>query len=286
MNAFAIVERRARDRLGEGPLWSPRDDALYWVDILGCRLNRLSLGDGAIAQWTLKEPIGWIIERASAGGFIAGLQSGFAELRLDPFVVTPFHDPEPDRPDNRMNDAKADMAGRIWAGTMPFDCGGATGSLYRLDPDRRVTRVDSGYTIANGPALMPGSDFLFHTDSKLGHVYRYRIADDGSLVDRAVFLDFSDSDGTPDGMTFDAEGGLWIALWGAGRVERYTPDASLDRSIALPAAQLTSCAFAGANLDRLFVTSAADGNAASPYAGALFEVDAGVRGLAPCQFAG
>lgn len=286
MSAFAIVERPTRDRLGEGPLWSPRDDALYWVDILGCRLNRLSFVDGAVAEWTLKEPIGWVVERASGDGFVAGLQSGFAELRLDPFAVTPFHDPEPDLPGNRMNDAKADTAGRIWAGTMPFDGKGASGSLYRLDPDRRVTRIDGGYTIANGPALMPGSDHLFHTDSKLGHVYRYRIADDGALVDRTIFLDFSGRDGTPDGMTFDAEGGLWIALWGAGRVERYAPDASLDRSIALPAVQLTSCTFAGADLDRLFVTSAADGDTASPHAGALFEIDVGVKGLASCQFAG
>lgn len=285
MSAFEIVKRGTRDRLGEGPLWSPRDNALYWVDILGCGLNRLDLAGGDVTRWTLAEPIGWVIERAPGEGFIAGLQSGFAELRLDPFTVTPFHDPEPDRPANRMNDAKADDAGRIWAGTMPFDCEGASGSLYRLDPDRRVTRVDTGYTIANGPALMPGSEHLFHTDSKLGHVYRYRIADDGSLHDRSIFLDFAESDGTPDGMTFDAEGGLWIALWGAGRIERYAPDASLDRSIALPAAQLTSCAFAGADLDRLFVTSAAEDDTASPHAGALFEVDAGVRGFAPRQFA-
>ncbi|WP_332819592.1 SMP-30/gluconolactonase/LRE family protein [Sphingopyxis sp.] len=285
MSAFTVVERTGRDRLGEGPLWSPRDNALYWVDILGCRLNRLGLVDGNVAGWTLSEPIGWVIERASGDGFIAGLESGFAELRLDPFAVAPFHDPEPDRPANRMNDAKADDAGRIWAGTMPSDCEGASGSLYRLDPDHSVTRVDTGYTIANGPALMPGGEHLFHTDSKLGHVYRYRIADDGSLCDRTTFLDFAGRDGTPDGMTFDADGGLWIALWGAGRIDRYTPDARLDRSIALPALQLTSCAFAGAAFERLFVTSAAEGDPVSPHAGALFEVDAGVRGFAARQFA-
>lgn len=285
MTAIRVIERPRADRLGEGPLWSPRENALYWVDILGHRLNRLALADGAIEEWDMPEPIGWVIERTAAPGFIAGFRSGFAELALDPLAIKPIANPEPDRPGNRMNDAKADPAGRIWAGTMPFDGGGESGAFYRLDPDRRVTRVEDGYRVANGPAISADGRTLYHTDSGRGRVFRFAIEADGSLGPRETFLQFPKDWGSPDGMTIDAEGGLWIAHWGGSRVSRFTPDGALDRSIALPASQITSCAFAGEKLDRMFVTSAADG-VDEPHGGALFEVDPGVTGLAPCTFGG
>ena len=134
MSAVRIIEGSASSLLGEGPLWSARDNAVYWVDILGRRLRRYSLADESIAAWDMPEPIGWVIERGNAPGFIAGFASGFAELALDPLTIRPIGDPEPHLPDNRMNDAKADPEGRIWAGTMAANCRDVTGSLYRLDP--------------------------------------------------------------------------------------------------------------------------------------------------------
>lgn len=284
--AVRIIPRgEQRDQLGEGLLWSARDQAVYWTDILAPALNRLSLVDGRVDRWPMPERIGWVIERRDAPGFIAGFQSGFAKLTLDPVTVTPIADAEPDLPDNRMNDAKADRWGRIWAGTMPVDANRPSGAFYRLDPDHKVTKVDGPYTIANGPAISPDGRWLCHTDTALGRVYRFAL-DETGVRDRELFIQFRPGWGNPDGMTFDADGGLWIACWGASRVSRFTPDGALDRSIDLPASQITNVCFAGDALDRMFITSAGLGREKEEHAGALFEVDAGVKGLPPGQFAG
>ncbi len=274
-----------RDRLGEGLFWSAREGALYWTDILAPALNRLSLEDGAVTRWPMPDMIGWVIERAHAPGFIAGFRGGFAELTLDPLVITPITGPEPDLPGNRLNDAKADRHGRIWAGTMPIGADRPSGSLHRLDPDRTTGRVDTGYTVANGPAISPDGAWLYHTDTVPGRVYRFAL-DEAGVRDRELFIQFESGWGRPDGMTIDVDGGLWIAHWGGGRVSRFTPNGALDRSIALPASQITNVCFAGEAYDRMFVTSAADGAEAEPHAGALFELDPGIRGLPPHLFGG
>jgi xylono-1,5-lactonase len=285
MTEYRVVPRDVRDTLGEGLLWSARDDALYWTDILAPALNRLSFADGAVTRWDMPEMIGWVIERRDAPGFIAGLRSGFAELTLDPLTITPIVDPEPDLPDNRLNDAKADRWGRIWAGSMPLTADRPTGNLYRLDPDRTLSHVDSGYSVANGPAISPDQNWLYHTDTVARQIYRFALDADG-VRDRAPFITFEEEWGYPDGMTVDAEGHLWVAHWGGARITRFTPDGAFENSIALPASQITNICFAGDGLDRMFVTSAADGLPDEEHAGALFEVDAGVRGLPPGQFAG
>ncbi|WP_375426929.1 SMP-30/gluconolactonase/LRE family protein [uncultured Sphingomonas sp.] len=286
MSGVRVIPRGGeRDRLGEGLFWSARAGALYWTDILGPALNRLSLADGRVTRWPMPDMIGWVIERRDAPGLIAGFRSGFAELLLDPVRITPIVDPEPDLPDNRLNDAKADAHGRIWAGTMPIGADRPTGSLYRLDPDRTTTRVDTGYTVANGPAISPGGDWLYHTDTVPGRVYRFAL-DEAGVRDRELFIQFQPGWGRPDGMTVDAQGGLWIAHWGGARVSRFTPDGALDRSIALPASHITNVCFAGEAYDRLFVTSAAEGAEDEPHAGALFEIDPGVHGVPPHLFGG
>ena len=285
MSEARIIEGGGRSLLGEGPLWSARDNAVYWVDILGRQLRRLGLADDQVTSWDMPEPIGWVIERRDGPGFIAGFASGFAELSLDPLAVRPIGDPEPDRPGSRMNDAKADPAGRIWAGTMAANCRGMEGSLYRLDPDRRWTRVDGPYGIANGPAISADGKTLYHTDTALRLVYRFDLLDDGTLGPRAVHIGFEEDWGSPDGMTLDADGCLWIAHWGGSRVSRFAPDGKLEQSIALPASQVTNCTFAGEYLDRMFVTSAAEG-VDERHAGKLFEVNPGCRGLPTQLFGG
>lgn len=281
---WQIIARDRCDLLGEGPMWSDRDNAVYWVDILGQRVNRLCLASDQVASWAMPEMIGWVIERVQAEGFIAGFAGGFAAFTLDPLSITPIADPQPGHPANRMNDAKADRKGRIFAGTKAED-GRASGALYRLDPDLSVAEVDSGYAIANGPAITPDGALMYHTDSALNRIFRLPIAEDGTLGPRDMFLEFPPEWGSPDGMTIDAEGGLWVAHWGGARVSRFWPDGTLDRAIALPASQITSCTFAGPDLDRMFVTSAADG-VDEEWAGQLFEVDPGVKGLPTLRFGG
>ncbi|MDO7840762.1 SMP-30/gluconolactonase/LRE family protein [Sphingomonas immobilis] len=269
------IPRERRDVLGEGLLWSARENAVYWTDILGRRVNRLRLADGRVDSWEVPGTIGWVIERADAPGFVAGLDRRVVALTLDPLTIETIADP--DRDGNRMNDAKADAAGRIWFGTMALDGARPSGAFYRLDRDGGVARVDAGYRIANGPAIAEDGRTVFHTDSGERIVYRFAVAADGSLGAREVFIRFEDGWGDPDGMTLDAEGGLWIACWGAGCVTRFTPEGARDRSIALPASQISNCIFAGEALDRMFVTSASDG-VDEPEAGALFEIDPGCTG--------
>lgn len=284
MAQWRMIARDGADMLGEGTIWSARDDAVYWVDILAPALNRLSLKDGAVERWAMPEPLGWVAERAG-GGFIGGFKSGFAEISLYPLTITPIGDPEPDLPGNRMNDGKADAQGQIWCGTMDMAEESDSGSLYRLTPDLVWQQMDTGYRVPNGPAFSPCGNWLYHSDTARRIMYRFARTADG-IADRQPFISFTDADGYPDGMTVDADGHIWVAHWGGGRISRFTPDGRLDRAIALPARQVTNICFAGPDLDRMFVSSAAIGLDATPYDGGLFEVDCGARGLPTHLFAG
>ncbi|MBW4331241.1 SMP-30/gluconolactonase/LRE family protein [Stakelama sp. CBK3Z-3] len=285
-----VIERGgARDELGEGLFWSVREQALYWTDILSRRLNRLTLGDGNVKSWDLPEMTGWVIERANGDGFVAGMQTGFHLLSIDGDRVrtAPIANPHPDLPDNRMNDAKADRAGRIWAGSMPLSADRPSGGLFRLDPDHSMHVMETGYTIANGPTISPDGATFYHTDTAHGLVYRYAFADNGSLGPRETFVRFEEDWGRPDGMTVDEDGGVWIAHWGGACVSRFTPQGERERIIALPASQITNVCFGGADLNRMFVTCAAEGKHDEPLAGSLFEVDTGgVKGVTPGLFGG
>lgn len=285
MSLVRVIARDRRDRLGEGLLWSERDGAVYWTDILGQRLNRLRLADDRVDGWNLPDTIGWVIERADAPGFVAGLGRAFVALTLDPLTVETIAAPEQDRDANRFNDAKADAQGRIWAGSMRRDATGRSGAFYRLDPDGRATRVDDGYGIANGPAITADGRWLFHTDTALDTIFRFAIHDDGTLGRREPFATFAPGEGHPDGMTLDADGHLWVACWGAGKVVRLDSDGRRERAIALPASQVSNVTFAGAALDRMLVTSAAEG-VDEAEGGALFEVDPGCRGLPTQRYRG
>ncbi|WP_076069151.1 SMP-30/gluconolactonase/LRE family protein [Sphingomonas montana] len=286
MAEYRIVPRVTGDILGEGPLWSASRQRLFWVDIMGQRLWSLSLDDDRIESWAMPERIGWVVERGSDGRLLAGFKSGIVALSLDPISTERLYEPERDRPDNRLNDAKVDSAGRLWFGSKDDRDRNASGALYRLDPGGMPIRVDDGYRVTNGPAFSPDGRVLYHTDSGLGLVYRFAVAADGQLGEREIFLRFEPGWGSPDGMTSDREGCLWIAHWGGGRVTRFDPSGRPMRSIMLPTTNITSCAFAGKGMDRLFVTSSridADGEA---HAGALFEVDARVIGGPTYSFGG
>ncbi|MEZ5832251.1 MAG: SMP-30/gluconolactonase/LRE family protein [Dongiaceae bacterium] len=281
----------AKADLGEGPLWSSRDQAIYWTDIKARKLNRFRLSDGAVESWAMPDMIGWAVERRGHPGFVIGLAHAIAELTLDPFAITPRCEVEIDKPANRLNDAKVDPAGRIWFGSMHNPEQGNSGAFYRLDPDFSVHEVDRGYVVANGPTFSPDGAIVYHTDSSRREIYRFDLRPDGGLSNKRVFVRFAEEEGYPDGMTTDREGCLWIAHWGGWRITRFRPDGTRDRVISMPVSQVTSCTFGGDKLDRLFVTSARIGLKAAqlvkePQAGGLFEIDPGATGLPTPQFAG
>ncbi len=273
--------------LGEGPIWSEAEQAVYWLDIKGRRIHRLRPGDGAIDSWVPPFRICSIAPRSS-GGFIAGSDRGFTAIDGAFQSFDLIANPEADRPGNRFNDGKVDRAGRFWAGTMDDAEEQASGALYRLDADLAWHRIDDGYQVANGPAFSPDGKVMYHSDSARQTIYRFDVAADGGVSNKAVLAQFGDGDGYPDGMTVDAEGCLWVAFWDGWCLRRLSAEGERLTEIAMPVQRPTSCVFGGPDFDRLFVTSAAIGLdvAEQPLAGGLFTVETGVRGLAARAFAG
>jgi sugar lactone lactonase YvrE len=285
-SAAPRVACASRAQLGEGPLWVAGENAVYWTDIKGQMLHRLALETLDHTHWRMPEMICWIVERRGGPGFLAGFGHTISTLQLDPLVIEPLVVPEPERQDNRLNDAGVDRAGRLWAGTMDERETSASGALYCFDAAGHLTGMDAPYVVSNGPTFSPDHDLLYHTDSTRRIIYRFVLGADGNLGERIPFVEFPAEWGSPDGMATDADGAIWVAHWGGGRVSRFLPDGGLDRVIELPVAQVTSCCFAGAGLDRMFVTTAAIGRDDEPLAGSLFEVFPGICGV-PCHsFAG
>ena len=281
MNKDVTVAWEVGAELGEGPIWSDSLQALLFVDIRQARLHAYHPDNGERQSWDLEEACCWLLPRED-GGFVAGLHSGVAELDLDadgPRIgkrLTPIKWlPDGDR----LNDANSDAHGRLWFGSMDNAEAEIHGYLFRLD-SRGLIEMDSQYHVTNGPAISPDGRTLYHNDSARQIVFAFDLDEDGELSNRREHIRLPEGAGYPDGMTCDREGGLWIALWDGGRIARYHADGSLDREVALPISRPTSCIFGGEALDRLFVTSAATGCDDEPLAGALFEIDVEIGGLA------
>ena len=277
--------------LGEGALWHAASQRFFCVDIHGCTLHAWSPGTQVHQSWPLPERIGWIIARTDGDGFMLGLQSGFARVWLEPeFRLERLGCPHPGQPDVRLNDAKADRHGRIWAGSMNNSHPERPdGQLTRLDPCGTFAVLERNIHIANGPAIAADATWMLHNDSYLNTTYRYNMSAAGTLTDKTVWRTYSAAEGTPDGMTFDASGQVWIAFWGGACVRQFSPDGTLLQQIDLPALQITSIVFGGAQLDTLFITSARNGLCAEqlagyPLSGCALVVQTSAKGVLPCTF--
>jgi L-arabinonolactonase len=277
------------NRVGEGPRWNVAEQALYWVDIEGHAIWRYHPADGRLERWDLGLPVGALAFRAG-GGLVLATRDGFAFW--DPAAPTLrfIADPEADRPDNRFNDAGVDPRGRFWAGTMGG--GDPVGNLYRLDPDGAVTRMETGVRTSNGIGWSPDGRLMYYTDSEAKVIYAYDYDPArGAIANRRDFISTPDEAGVPDGLAVDVEGYIWSARWDGWKITRYDPAGRAVREIRLPVARVTSCAFGGADLDELYITSAwsgltADARRAQPAAGDVFRLRPGVRGMAEPHFAG
>ena len=277
--------------LGEGPVWDEEQQWLLWVDILPGLVHRFDPATGSDDIFGVGKPVGSASLRRG-GGLVLAVEDGFALLdpgwqRFDQVAVV-----EHPGPPARFNEGKCDPAGRFLAGTMAYDQTAGAGSLYRLDPGLAVTKLLDGVTISNGLAWSADGTTMYYIDSPAQGIdaFHYDV-ETGRLANRRRVVDIPAAAGLPDGMTIDADGCLWVALYGGSAVHRYAPDGHLDATVRFPATNITCPVFGGRDFDQLYVTSARDGLderqlAAQPHAGAVFAVDVGARGLPGLRFAG
>jgi sugar lactone lactonase YvrE len=268
-------------QLGEGPVWIVDEAALWFVDIKSGNLHRLDPATGARRTCHVGGQPSFVVPRAG-GGLLVG--SGHALHRFDhgalgapiATIDMPAH--------NRTNDATVDPSGRLWFGTMDDGETRASGAVHVVDA-AGLRAVGGGCTITNGPAVSLDGHRLYHVDTLAGTIWRFDIRDGTALADGSVFATIAKGDGSPDGVTIDSEGCLWVALWGGWAVRRYAPDGSLLATVRLPCANVTKIAFGGADLRTAYVTTARAGLSAAelgtqPLAGGLFAFDAPAPGVA------
>lgn len=280
-------------RLGEGPLWDEKEQVIRWVDIINGHVHRWDPDNGTHRRLDLGEMVGSVALRSNLG-LIAGLKSGIAFVGESTGAVSMLHTPESHLPDNRFNDGKCDPSGRFWAGTMPLSADRPQGSLYLTSGDGSIRRMLTDVTISNGLAWNLRKDRMFYIDTPTCEVSVFDYDDDtGSIANRRTALAFSHEEGAPDGMTMDAEGMLWVAHWGGGRVTRWNPEKGRRiGEIRLPVSNVTSCTFGGPDFRDLYITTAREGLsteelASQPQAGMLFVVrDSPWQGLPLPRFGG
>ncbi len=278
--------------LGEGPVWDERTQTLYWVDIKAPAIWRLDPKTGRTQNWPMPHRIGAIALREK-GGLVAALKPGFALIDLDANKLELIAQPEPDLPDNRLNDGACDVNGRFWAGSMDDTEQAPTGHLYRLNPDRSLARFEAGFVVTNGIRWSANGTRMYFVDSAARTIWVYDFdMTKGEPGARRVFARLTEDEGYPDGLCVDADDHVWSAHWAGARITRYRPDGTKERVIEIPAPNVTSCCFGGAGLDILYVTSARIGVsdealARMPQTGGVFAVTGlKVRGRASPRFAG
>ena len=277
--------------LGESPLWSPGEAALYWVDINNPTVHRLDPATGERRHWRIETETG-SIGLAGTGRLVAGLRTGAHYLDLGTGGIEKICDPEGEGRfnRNRMNDGKVDRAGRFWVGTMNDPGHAPEGTLWRIGSGGAAEPMMRGIRIPNALCWSPDSSVMYFTDSYSNEIWAFDFdLATGTMENRRIFASLPEDEGVPDGATVDAEGFVWCARMFGGKVSRFDPDGRLERSIALPVPQVTSCAFGGADLDTLYITTASlrmdrAALAEQPLAGALFAADPGMRGLAEPEF--
>jgi sugar lactone lactonase YvrE len=284
------VALHAADHLGEGPFWDEHAGELLRVDITRGRVHAWIPASNRVRTEALGGEVSAVVPRASAPGYV--FATGHRLMLRDGDDERTLAVVEQDRPDNRFNDCKCDPQGRLWAGTMSKRRDPGMAALYRLAAGGEIERAIAGTTISNGLAWSPAGDRMYFVDSTTQRIDVFDFdAATGTLSGRRALAEIEPRDGLPDGLTVDAEGGVWVCLFGGAAIRRYRADGTLDAVIALAVTNPTSAAFGGADLRTLYVTSArhrlsARQLAAEPLAGALLALEPGVHGLPGNRFAG
>jgi sugar lactone lactonase YvrE len=282
-----------RSGLGEGPVWSELEQALYWLDCVKPAVYRYdpATGENRQLDLPLDSTIGTIAFRRR-GGYIMALESGIKVVEDDGKTVRLVCHPEKGRDENRYNDGKPDRSGRLFLGSLNKADRDPTGALYRINVDGSCRELDGPFVCANGMDWSLDNRIFYFVDSGSRNIFAYDYDPaTGDLENRRVLATVAAEEGTPDGMCIDTEGFLWVAHWNGWRVSRFDPQGRRERQIRMPVPQPTSLCFGGPDLDRLYITSAAmdldrPTLEAAPLSGSLFMLEPGVKGLPPSWFEG
>jgi sugar lactone lactonase YvrE len=269
---------------GEGPVWSPRWGGLRWVDMLAGDVLHLT-DDGMVLRQHVASVAAAVAPRR-AGGAVIGVERGFAleeadgTIRLLPEIWTD--------PQVRMNEGGCDPDGRFYCGSMAYNQRPGAAALYRLDPDGGVRVVLARVTVSNGLDWSPDGSSAYYNDTATHRCDMFDYDRDVGLTGRRPFIDLSDEQLRPDGLTVDSQGGVWVALSDGAAVRRYTPQGKLDEVVELPVRKVTACTFGGPSLDQLYITTSREGlkPGIEPLAGALFRAHVGVTGKPALEYAG
>lgn len=284
-----IVDAHAQ--IGELPVWDDNFHLLYWLDIEGKKLHRFDPSTGHDAVWDMPAPAGSLALRA-AGGVVLAMQHGFYAFDfMDPTPrLIAAIDGEPTT--NRLNDGRADPGGRFWAGTANHAKREPTGAMYCLDVDGKVEKKFGGIDISNSLCWSPDGKTMYHADSFTWKIQAWDFDPaTGAAANPRTFIQIPRDEGFSDGATVDADGCLWAAHWGHGRLKRYDPAGRLIHAIQLPVTNITCPCFGGPDLTTLYVTSATfrltdEQRAQQPQAGGLFAIETTVKGLPEHRYAG
>jgi D-xylonolactonase len=268
--------------LGEGPVWSADEQALWFVDIKAPAIHRFHPATGDRRTFPAPSRVGFIAPTVG-GQFIAGLKTGLHRFNPESGNFTLLHVVEPHAPNNRLNDGFVDSAGFLWFGSMDDTEEEPSGALYQLGSEGCIRR-DPGYVVSNGPAESPDGHTLYHTDTLAGIIYAFDRARAGTLTNKRVFARFEPGAGYPDGPIVDAEGCVWTGVFGGWALKRFSPRGELLAEIRLPCSAVTKAAFADDDLRTLYITTAhvaltPEERKQQPLAGGLFRTRVDVPGL-------
>jgi sugar lactone lactonase YvrE len=283
------VVYQARARLGEGPVWDDRTRSLFWIDILNYRVHQFFPDRGAERVFEVGDLVG-AVALTGSDWLLLALRHRLARLDLVTGGVEPLIDVERGKEQNKLNDGKPDARGRFWFGSFSQEQGEA--ALYRYDPDGTLHVMQQGMTGSNGLGWSPDGSVFYLTDSGDKKIYRFDFDLEGGRIDnRRVFVDLSDRDPTPDGLTVDEEGYVWSAQFDGGGVLRFSPEGEEVSRLEVPVKRTTSCAFGGPDRTQLYVTTASVGLSEQEiednfHSGDLFRADTGVVGLPFHRFGG
>ena len=279
------------DVLGESPLWCDQTECLLWIDIDRALLHRVHFASGRRDRFGFAaRSLGSLALRPGAGQVVLALEASLYTFDLGAGRLEKLADVEPATSNTRLNDGRCDASGHLWVGTMDNGLAAPIGSFYRAGPDGSVIRQFGDVIVSNTVAISPDQRTLYFSDTRRFVTWAFdRHATDGTLSNRRIFVDHRARRERPDGACVDQEGALWVALFGGGRVDRYTPDGQLSQRIALPVTNPTCVCLGGPGHRTLFITTArkflsAETLSAEPLAGSVLSIEVDVPGLPEKRF--